>query len=434
MRIRAKNLARELMTEGVQLRGQRGLEASACYRTLQESLDNGASGQPGGVHPSEFSMRDLAGQLIFNRSDGQPVGDGFVQEYMDPTNVGGFSEAVSAVDSSMFAGIMGQLLITSVRQGYQAEDFVVTKLVPTVPTRLSGERIPGVYMPSDPGDDTTIVREGEEYRTVGFGETYVETPATVKRGIIIPVTKEAIFFDRTGMVIKNAGEVGALLGLRKEKNIIDVVIGAVNPYKEKIRTDSAIASRKTFYSATDSGPWTNHFDGNALTDWTNIEYAEQQFAAMTDPHTGEPILLPNSRLLLAPQIKMLSINQLLGATQVWKLSAGLASAGVNTLGPNPIQNLNITMAVSRQLAARLTAFIDAATGAGYWFYGDIAKAFAYMENWPITVVQAPSNSEAEFTQDIVVRFKASERGAPAVMEPRAWQRHRTLATSSSSGA
>jgi hypothetical protein len=41
-----------------------------------------------------------------------------------------------------------------------------------------------------------------------------------------------------------------------------------------------------------------------------------------------------------------------------------------------------------------------------------------MENWPITVVQSPANSDAEFTQDIVVRFKASERGAAAVLNPR----------------
>ena len=41
-----------------------------------------------------------------------------------------------------------------------------------------------------------------------------------------------------------------------------------------------------------------------------------------------------------------------------------------------------------------------------------------MENWPITVTQAPANSEAEFNQDIVLRFKASERGAAAVIDPR----------------
>ncbi len=67
-------------------------------------------------------------------------------------------------------------------------------------------------------------------------------------------------------------------------------------------------------------------------------------------------------------------------------------------------------------------------------FGPDRSVFAYMESWPITVVQAPTNSEAEFTQDIVVRFKASERGTAAVMEPRKFQRHRALSTSSSSGA
>ncbi len=65
---------------------------------------------------------------------------------------------------------------------------------------------------------------------------------------------------------------------------------------------------------------------------------------------------------------------------------------------------------------------------------DDPAAFSYMENWPITVVQAPANSEAQFNQDIVARFKASERGIPAIMEPRRMMRCRGSSTSSSSGA
>ncbi len=41
-----------------------------------------------------------------------------------------------------------------------------------------------------------------------------------------------------------------------------------------------------------------------------------------------------------------------------------------------------------------------------------------MENWPITVTRAPTNSEAEFNADIVAGFKASERGVAAVLHPR----------------
>jgi len=41
-----------------------------------------------------------------------------------------------------------------------------------------------------------------------------------------------------------------------------------------------------------------------------------------------------------------------------------------------------------------------------------------MENWPITVTHSKLHSEADFTNDVVVRFKASERGAAAVLNPR----------------
>ena len=62
--------------------------------------------------------------------------------------------------------------------------------------------------------------------------------------------------------------------------------------------------------------------------------------------------------------------------------------------------------------------VTAANAKKWWFLGDFRRAFAYMENWPITVTQAPANSEADFNQDIVLRFKASERGAAAVINPR----------------
>ena len=307
-----------------------------------------------------------------------------------------------------------------------------------MPTSLNGERIPGMALPRDPGEDFVKAEEMDPLHYVGFSEEYVETPATVKRQLGIAVTKEAIFFDRTGLVLDRAAYVGQILGLRKEKNLLGVIIGAVNTFKEKRRGDSAAVSKNTFYSAADySAPltavqWINDIDDNGLTDWTNIDAAEQAFAKVTDPNTGEPIILPGTRLILAPQIKFLALNQILMANQIWKLTQ---SDQVRTIGPNPLQNLSLTMATSRQLYKQLQVQLglDAATAGGYWFYGDPA-AFAYMENWPITVVQAPINSEAEFVQDIVARFKASERGTPAVIEPRRWQRNRAAATSSSSGA
>jgi hypothetical protein len=69
----------------------------------------------------------------------------------------------------------------------------------------------------------------------------------------------------------------------------------------------------------------------------------------------------------------------------------------------------------RRIVASGVASADAKK---WWFIGDFRKAFAYMENWPITVTQAPLGSEADFNNDVVLRFKASERGAAAVLNPR----------------
>lgn len=432
MRINAKNIARGLQLEGVNRKGKAAVLASRTWQDLQEALDAGMEGRPGGITPESFSLRDLAAHTIVH-TDGSPVGQAFVEDAFDPRNAGEFQEAIAAVDSSAFAGITGQLMISRVLSAYNSEEFVATKMVPTVSTRLSGERVPGITMPEDPGDDVTVANEQDELKYVGFSEEYVETPQTQKRQIGIAVTREDIFFDRTGLMLQRASGVGNILGLRKEKRIIGVMIGAVNNYKEKRKGDAAAVALKTFYSATDSGRWCNHFDGNSLTDWTAIDTAEGKFADLIDPNTGEPIVMDLNRVVFAPQIKFLAVNQLLMANQVYKLTG---SDTVRTVGPNPLQNLGITLATSRQLKKQLVAqmSLDADTAAGYWFYGDPAKAFAYMENWPITVTQAPSNSEAEFSQDIVLRFKASERGAAAVIEPRAWQRHRALSTSSSSGA
>ena len=79
-------------------------------------------------------------------------------------------------------------------------------------------------------------------------------------------------------MLDRASYVGTLLGLRKEKNLLGVLIGAVNTFKEKRTGDSAAVSLKTYYAADDNGRWVNHLDGNPLTDWTNINAAEQASA------------------------------------------------------------------------------------------------------------------------------------------------------------
>src|SRR5262249_744557 len=127
-----------------------------------------------------------------------------------------------------FLNVASQVVYSKILDAYTQDAFIVSKLVETIPMRLDGEKIPGVSRVQDQIDE---VRPGMPFPSLGFGEDYIETPSTTKRGFIVPVTKEAIFFDRTHLVLSRAAEVGEILGLNKEKRLIDLVIGATNNYR-----------------------------------------------------------------------------------------------------------------------------------------------------------------------------------------------------------
>jgi hypothetical protein len=295
------------------------------------------------------------------------------------------------------------VVYSQILDSYEHEAFVLSKMVQAVPTRLDGEKIPGIGRISD---KVTEVEPGMPYPSVGFGEDYIETPSTTKRGLIVPVTREAIFFDRTHLVLSRAAEVGEVLGLNKEKRLADLVVGETNNYKWKG------SSYNTYYAAADNQEWTNSISGNELVDWTDVDAAEQIFADILDPNTGEPVLLRSTNVLVMPAYRH-AAHRVFNSDELTYTSGSTSEVKVaNPLG-------NYTVNESRIAYRRILASGQTAVNAKkWWFIGDFAKAFGYMQNWPITVTQSSSGSDADFNQDILVRFKASERGAAAVLNPR----------------
>ncbi|NLS92075.1 MAG: hypothetical protein GXX96_07830 [Planctomycetaceae bacterium] len=349
----------------------------------------------GDLHPEDFSLRDLAEGLI-------PDGHEWIR-MLDPRNSGSVSvrEAADGVDVTAFLNVAGQVIYAKILDSYTQEAFVVSKLVDTIPTRLDGEKIPGA---AGIGDEATEVAPGMPYPHVGFGEDYIETPSTTKRGLIVPVTKEAIFFDRTHLVLSRAAEVGEILGLSKEKRLIDLVIGKTNNYRWKG------TAYDTYQTAS---PWRNTLADNELVDWTSVDAAEQLFAEILDPNTNEPVLVQPNTVLVMPAGRHAAFR-VFHAREITYTATGSATT---TVSANPLARYKV---VDSRLAYRRIVASGETTGNAkkWWFIGDFKKAFAYMENWPITVTQSPTGSEAEFNQDIFVRFKASERGAAAVINPR----------------
>lgn len=359
------------------------------------------------IKPEEFSLRQLAESVV-------PDGIEWVRS-LDPNVGGGYRmlEAGDGVDVTAFANITGQIVYSKIMDAYLSPAFVCTSLVDTIATRLDGEKIPGIGKVSD---GTFTVDPGMPYPSVGFGEDYIETPSTTKSGLIIPVTKEAIFFDRTQLVLSRAGEVGEVLGLNKEKRLADLIVGTTNNYKWKGTTYDTYSTDGSTGAAggTALSGVINALASNDLVDWTDVDAAEQLFANILDPNTGEPVLVTANSILVMPA-RSQAMKRVLSATEIRYTAT---SAETETISTNPIAGRYTSYVSAIAYRRLIAASVSAADAAKYWFIGDFKKAFAYMENWPITVVQAPMNSEAEFEQDIVARFKASERGAAAVMNPR----------------
>lgn len=381
------------------LLASKGLQGTK--QIITECLELGREGKPGGLSVSDFSIRDIAEATV---GSDESEGRAWV-ESLDPRRGVDVMESGSAVSTTAFSNLTHALLSSKIMESYNSEEFMFSQMFETVSTRFSGERIPGATLV---GDQAKGINELEPYPSVGIGEDYIDTPQTSKSGLIVPVSKEAVFFDRTGLVLQHASQVGEYLGIKKEKACIDLFIGAVNNYKWRG------TSYNTYQSST---PWVNVLTGagNVLTDWASVDAAETLFDNMLEPNTGEPILL-SAMQLIGPRSLKHTINRILTATEVRHATQ---SAAVQTLSANPLRDAGYTGVTSRLLYRRLIASgLTADQAKATWFLGEVAKAFAYMENWPITVVQAPTNSEAEFNQDIVARFKASERGVPAVKDPR----------------
>lgn len=353
--------------------------------------------EKGHIRPSECSIADLFETFVENGRELRRLFD----PRLGPTNI--LHEAAGAITSGDFSSITGQIVYSELMQSLTPEEFPFQSLIPTVRTQFSGEKIAGV---ANLGDLAEVVPENEDFPLMGTGEDYIETPETKKRGFIVPVTKEAIFFDRTGLVLERAKMVGNSLMLNKEKRAIDCVIDEnTTAHRYKWRGT-------TYASYQTSTPWDNVTASNGLVDWTDIDASEQTFNGMVDPNTGEPVVVNGSTLIVTKQNEQVA-RRIVNATEITVHVGGYATTGnlSETRTPNPYAN-RFKIVTSRLLAARAATDTD-------WWHGDPEKYARYMENWPITVTEAPAGNADDFNKDIVAKFKCSERGQYAVVEPRA---------------
>lgn len=378
------------------------------FRHLNEALEARH------LHPTDFTIRELA-EAFMGR------------EWVDNLHPkrGRYQQASlleadgTAVAYSHFGNITGQIFFNMIKEAYELPEFVFSKVIPTKGTTiLDMEKIPGI---ADVGDEFSEIAEGDEYPNFGVSEDYQEIAAKRKRGGIVPVTKEAIFGDRTGVLLERCKKLGYWLGYNKEKRLIDVVIdengGAVSATLGGHRYHWKGTSYATYQTST---PWDNVTTSNGLVDWTDVENAWLTLIGITDPYTGEPILQNPKHLVVTPQ-NLMTARRIMTATNVQTHSGGYATSGnlADTHAPSPLKAVmgDLEILSSQLLAARAATDTD-------WWMGDLSKAFAYFAAWDVLTEEAPVNSREAFQRDIVFQTKASEMGAAATIDPRVVQESR----------
>jgi hypothetical protein len=363
------------------------------------------------LRPSDFSVRELfeafveGGASIVGSWQSNKAGYGTELLEAGP---GG-----AAVGYSDFSSITGQIFFTETLEKFDAPEFIFTKMIESKASTIADmERFPGI---TRIGSTTRGVREGQPYPRYGVGEDYIDSPAKVKDGGIVEVTKEAVAGDKTGVLLERCGELGYWLGYGVEERVIDAVIdendGAAGAYQGGHRYTWRGTAYATYQSST---PWINSKTSNPLTDETSIDALWQLLVAITDPFTGKPIVHQIDTLIVTPNLQWRA-SRILRSTEIRQTAPGYATTGspAQTVSPPALGAVipGLKLASSPILKARLATDTD-------WFLGNVRKAVKRYYNWDITTAQRSSGTDAEFERDVVLQYKGSLKDAVTTAQPR----------------
>jgi hypothetical protein len=114
---------------------------------------------------------------------------------------------------SAFLGSVSGLLDARILEGYQQPEFIIPKLIPTIPTKTRQTRL---IATGRIGNAAQTRNPGEPHAAAQFSERRVTTPATTNVALRCEVTFEAVYYDQTNEVLERANSIGTEIGLYEE--------------------------------------------------------------------------------------------------------------------------------------------------------------------------------------------------------------------------
>lgn len=325
-----------------------------------------------------------------------------------------------AIDSTTFPNATGVLIASRVIDAYNGLPTIGDTLVTVMPSRLKSERFVGFTSLEGPKE----VPEAGPYEESGFGEKYVTTE-TAKKGRILELTEETIFFDQTGQILLRAQQLGEATRQERELIILGGVLdvaGAADLVANGVKFRPVYRPSGVATALYSHGTYQNHLaTATALVDWTDIDEVMRYHAEnVRDDRAISAERLPiiwNPRTLLVSRKLLGTASRILSATQ-YQTQPGAADASAVTISGNPLNTVAPGLTIA---SSPLIDYMATLTGSTYddsddWFIGDFRRQFIWQEIWPVQTSRARQDDDAAFRRDIVARFKVRYYGGIAALD------------------
>lgn len=332
-----------------------------------------------------------------------------------------------AVGVTAFNGITGQIFFTTVMDTWNTAPRILGNRVRTIPSKLSGEKIPIPGLSSRYGFD---INENEPYPDDTFGRHWIETPRSAKNGKIIRLTMESVFFDRAGFVLDSAREFARMIAESIELRIAACLAGITikldgksfngNTFKWCKPNETSATAYDT-YQTTATGAGINSQTSQTLADEADVEELMLLAAAMTHPDTGQPAGYASElRELIVTPWKGRIARRIMNATEVRE---DTNSDNRVTISGRGIPQYEVIDSV-HLYNALVNSGVSASNAQDYYFLTNLNKGIAYIQNKPIQVEeQSIMGSDKAFENDLVWSGRVTEMGTPAVLSP--WHMYRS---------
>lgn len=315
-----------------------------------------------------------------------------------------FQESNPGLLSAAFATLSTKLLSAKVIEGYNsAEGMVMDKLVPTVSTPRRNVNIAGVTSLGGGAE----VEDGHAYPETDFSTKWVQT-FEKKYGNLLSLSELAMQEDQTGLIMRNAGQVGNMLRQQRE---IAMVRGVTDADTKTYRPSGSFVA---LYSSTNqnligTSGITGYTSALPLTDWSTIDsILTCRATKVVDDRidgTPQPIAdLQGPATLLVPMALYTKANYIKTATTV-KLNPGVTS-GTSMEFSNP---------VGGRFNVETSVYLDSLSASTY-YYGQFNKQFIWSEVWPLQTFMQAANSEAAFERDVGLRIKVRYLGGLSAID------------------